>query len=182
MKANEKKLLLVAAAVFIAFFLVRLAPMVRNFYLDGESDIAILEDRIQRYRLLFEEEPFLREREEIKREEVSALSDLVFEGSTPSLIASSVQRELRRAVDTADVNIRELSNPRYAIMPGWLEVTQEMSFIIDQGSMLEFINLLNQSRPRLHIEEFSITRNRRQYTGAMTVVGFSKINVEALAQ
>jgi len=39
---------------------------------------------------------------------------------------------------------------------------------------LPFLELLKNSEPKLHITEFSINRNRRQFTGSITVTGFSK--------
>jgi len=49
-----------------------------------------------------------------------------------------------------------------------------MDFTIEQGNILKFLNLLENSKPRLHVTEFSINRNRRQYSGSITVTGFSK--------
>ncbi len=54
-------------------------------------------------------------------------------------------------------------------------VSQEMDFVIDQEKILPFLDKLEQSRPRLHVTEFSINRNRRQFLGSITVTGFSKI-------
>jgi len=55
-----------------------------------------------------------------------------------------------------------------------LMVTQEMDFVIEQEKILPFLELLKNSEPKLHITEFSINRNRRQFTGSITVTGFSK--------
>jgi hypothetical protein len=59
---------------------------------------------------------------------------------------------------------------------GWLMVSQEMDFTIEQEKILTFLSLLELSRPRLHVTEFSINRNRRQFLGSITVTGFSKLD------
>jgi len=81
---------------------------------------------------------------------------------------------LRQAVDEADLLVRQYSTPRFSETEGWLMVIQEMDFVIEQENILKFLDLLENSRPKLHITEFNINRNRRQYTGSITVTGFSK--------
>jgi len=49
-----------------------------------------------------------------------------------------------------------------------------MDFVIEQEKILPFLELLKNSEPKLHITEFSINRNRRQFTASISVTGFSK--------
>ena len=174
MKSNEKKLVGVAVLLFFAVIVVRGIPFLRDAYNEGLEEIEFTEQRIDRLRMLVEEAPFIKEEEALKREQVAALERLVFTGQDPNLIGSSVQRQLRQAVDEAGLVVRQYSTPRFAETEGWLLVTQEMDFLIDQGEILPFLELLENSQPKLHITEFSINRNRRQYTGSITVTGFSK--------
>jgi hypothetical protein len=53
-------------------------------------------------------------------------------------------------------------------------VSQQMDFSVDQASILPFLNALQESRPRLHVSAFKVDRNRRQFTGSITVVGFGR--------
>ncbi|MDT8399093.1 MAG: type II secretion system protein GspM [Pseudomonadales bacterium] len=175
MKANEKKLVILAALVFAALVLFRLVPWAQAYYVEGQNEIARLERQIDRYRNLIEETGRWMEREESMRERVAGLDAWVFKGSTPPLIASSVQQELRKAGVASNVSVRSLSAPRYEYTDGWLRVNQQMTFTIDQDNILKFLNLLEQTRPRLLVTEFSISRNRREYTGNITVTGFSKL-------
>ncbi len=175
MKAKEKKLIALAVVMILAVLIFRGIPMLRQSYQDMQDEIEFTQDQIQRLRLLFEEGSFLIEEEARKREEMAALESWVFNGQDQNLIGSGVQRSLRQVVEEAGVLPRSYSTPRYTELDGWLIVSQEMDFAIDQEKILPFLDKLQQSRPRLHVTEFSINRNRRQFLGAITVTGFSKI-------
>ena len=174
MKSNEKKLVGMAAVLFLAVLVVRVVPLLKDSYEDGLAEIEFLEQRIERLRFMVEEAPFIKDEEALKREEMAALESWVFTGEDPNLIGSSVQRQLRQAVDGADLLVRQYSTPRFAETDGWLMVVQEMDFVIEQQNILKFLDLIENSRPKLHVTEFNINRNRRQYTGSITVTGFSK--------
>ena len=174
MKSNEKKLVALAGLLFLVVLVVRIVPVMKESYNDGLEEIDFMEQRIQRLRYLIEEAPFIVDEEALKRQEFAAMEAWVFTGQDPNLIGSSVQRQLRQAVDGADLIVRQYSTPRFAETEGWLVVTQEMDFVIEQENILEFLRLIEEARPKLHITEFNINRNRRQYTGSITVTGFSK--------
>lgn len=175
MKNSEKRLIALAGVVFVILVVVQGIPFLRDSYREMLDEIEFTEQRIQRLRLLVEEAPFIVEEEIQKRQDMAALENWVFAGQDPNLIGSSVQRTLRQIVEEAGVLPRSYSTPRYAEIEGWLLVSQEMDFVIDQEKILPFLDLLEQSRPRLHVTEFSINRNRRQFLGSITVTGFSKI-------
>lgn len=174
MKSNEKKLVGLLAILFLAVVVVRVIPMLRTSYEEGLEEIDFLEQRIARLRLLIEEAPFIVDEEAQRQAEVEALGELVFTGTDLNLIGTSVQRQLRQVVEEAGVLARSYKTPRLSEMEGWLMINQEMDFTIEQENILKFLNLLENSKPRLHVTEFSINRNRRQYSGSITVIGFSK--------
>ena len=174
MKSKEKKLIGLAGIIFLVVVVVRVIPLLMDSYDEGLDEIDFLEQRIERLRFLVEEAPFIVDEEAEKRTEVAVLEDWVFTGQDSNLIGTSVQRQLRQAVEEADVTPRSYNTPRIAETRGWILVTQEMDFVIEQENILKFLELLENSRPKLHVTEFSINRNRRQYTGSITVTGFSK--------
>lgn len=174
MKSNEKKLVGLAGALFLVVLVVRGIPYLKESYNEGLAEIEFLENRISSLRLLVEEAPFIKDEESLKQEEIAALQSWIFTGQDPNLIGSSVQRQLRQAVEEAQVLPRSYSTPRFSETEGWLIITQEMDFVIEQENILPFLELLENSRPKLHVTEFSINRNRRQYSGSITVTGFSK--------
>ena len=176
MKSNEKKLVGLALLLLLALITVRVVPSLKTSYEDGLKEIELLEQQIARLQFMFEEFFIIQDREASRREDVAVLESLMFTGQDPNLIGSGVQRQLRQAVDEAGLLVRQYSTPRFIEIDGWLLVVQEMDFVIEQEKILQFLNLLENSSPKLHITEFNISRNRRQYTGSITVTGFSKQN------
>lgn len=174
MKSNERKLLLLAGALLVVVLVVRVVPMALDYYRQGRDDIALLEERIERYRTLIQEQDQWMERETLKQAEIADLESWIFQGDNPNLIGSSVQRSLRQAVEQAGITVRETSVARYSYAGDWLMVEQEMSFTLDQNQILPFLDALQALRPRLHISALTVARNRRQFTGNITVVGFSR--------
>jgi hypothetical protein len=174
MKRNEKQLLLLAGALFALVLVVRVVPMIYNYYQQGQEDIALLQERVERYTELILSSGNWMERKTLKEAEIADLQSWIFEGANPNLISSSVQRSLRQAMEQAKVTIRETSVARYSYVGDWLMVSQDMNFTIDQQNILPFLTALQNSRPRLHVTAFNVTRNRRQYTGSITVAGFGR--------
>ena len=176
MKRNEKQLIILAGALFLLVLIVRIVPLLMDEYREGQAEIARLEDRIDRFRTLIAETDEWMEREALKRAEVAELETWVFEGDNPNLVGSSVQRTLRQAVEKAGISIRSMDVASFSRVDGWLQVNQNMDFILDQNEILPFLEAVEQLRPRLHVTAFNVTRNRRQYTGSITVTGFSHAN------
>lgn len=174
MKNNEKTLIGLAVGLFLLVLVVRGIPWMRESYNESLEEIEFTQQQIDRLRMLVEEAPFIKDEEIAKQAEIEALQSWVFTGEDPNLIGSAVQRQLRQAVEEVGVIARSYNTPRFAETEGWLIVTQEMDFVIEQEEILPFLELLKTSLPKLHITEFSINRNRRQFTGSITVTGFSK--------
>lgn len=166
--------MLLAGVLIALVLIVRVLPLAYDYYRQGREDIALLEERIERYRTLIQEQDQWMEREIVKQAEIADLESWIFPGTDPSLVGSSVQRALRQAVEQASVGVRETSVARYSQAGEWLMVSQDMSFTLEQHQILPFLNALQALRPRLHVTSFDVARNRRQFTGSITVVGFSR--------
>lgn len=174
MKRNEKFMLAIAGVLFVLVLTVRVVPMVYNYYQQGEEEIALLEARIDRYRQLIVDTELWMEREKLKEAEIADLQNWVFEGSNPNLVGSSVQRTLRQAMEQVNVVVRETDVARYNTIGNWLMVSQEMNFVLSEDQILPFLNALREMRPRLYVTAFTVNRNRREFTGSITVTGFSR--------
>jgi hypothetical protein len=175
-KASERKLFIFFGLLFAAVLVVRVLPMAYGYYRQGREDIALLEERIDRLQTLIQEQDQWSEREKLKQAELADLQGWIFAGgNNPNLVGSSMQRTLRQAVEQAGVAVRETRVAEYSYVgEDWLMVTQEMSFTLDQPQILPFLNALQQVRPRLQVAAFSVARTRRQFSGNITVVGFSR--------
>jgi len=182
MQQRERKLVFLAALIFGALLLLRVIPALVNYYQQGRDDVALLQERIARYQALAAATEEWQEKQQLKAIEVSELEAWVFQGSDANLIGNSVQRSLRSAVERSGLGIREMSVARYSYVGDWLMVTQEMSFTLNQDNVLPFLSTLQELRPRLFVQSFSVTRNRRQYTGTITVTGFGRVQQATTAR
>jgi hypothetical protein len=175
MKRRERQLVLFAALMFALLLILRVVPALVGYYQQGRDDIALLEERIARYQALAATTSEWQEKQQLKTLEVSELQSWVFNGSDANLIGNSVQRALRTAVESSGLGVREMSVARYNYVGKWLMVTQEMSFTLDQDNILPFLTALQDLRPRLFVQTFTVSRNRRQFTGTIAVTGFGRI-------
>jgi len=175
MKRREKQLIFMASLVLVLVLLVRVVPAIANYYSQGRQDIAQMQDRILRFQNLAAATEEWQQRAALKTQQISELEQWVFKGNDANLIGNSVQRSLRQAVELSGVSVREMSVARYSYVDQWLVVNQEMSFSLDQQNVLPFLNALQELRPRLFVQAFNMARNRRQYTGSITVTGFGDV-------
>ncbi len=174
MKRSEKNLLMLFGALFLLVLLVRVLPMAVNYYRSGREEIALLKEREARYRSLIVDTAQWQQREQLKSAEVTDMQTWIFPGSDPNLVSSSIQRSLRQLMAESGVELREAGVARYSYVGKWLMVEQDMSFALNQPAILPFLRALDASRPRLQISAISIARNRKQFTGSLTVVGFAR--------
>lgn len=174
MKSQEKKLLLLLAALGVLVLVVRVVPLLTGYYQRGQEDIALLQERIARYEQLIADTALWQEREALKQAEVAEYATWVFQGDNPSLVGPSVQRSLRQAAEKSGITVREMSVARFSRVDDWLLVTQDMDFILEQHNILPFLNTLAEQRPRLFVTAFTVAHNRRQFTGNLTVTSFSR--------
>jgi hypothetical protein len=174
MKTQEKKLLLLFGVLAVLVLVIRVVPMLGDYYRKGQEDIALLQERVQRYEQLINDTSIWKERELMKQAEVAEYATWAFQGDNPSLVGPSVQRSLRQAVEQSGISVREMSVARFARSGDWLVVSQDLSFVLEQDNVLPFLNTLEAQRPRLFVTAFAVAQNRRQFTGSLTVTGFSR--------
>lgn len=174
MKANERKLLLLFGILAALVIVVRVVPLAYSYYREGRNEIAQLEERVDRFRTLIDEQGEWQERELLKQAELTELEAGIFQGSNANLIGSSMQRTFQQAAAQAGITVRETRTPQYRYVGEWLMVSQEVSFALEQSQILPFLNAIEALRPRLHVAAFNVARTRRGFSGNITVVGFAR--------
>ncbi|MGA0805672.1 MAG: type II secretion system protein GspM [Pseudohongiellaceae bacterium] len=181
MKTQEKKLLILLGVLAAVVLVLRVLPLLDAWYRQGQEDIALLQERVQRYEQLIADTAVWQERELQKQSETAEFAAWVFQGDNPSLLGPSVQRSLRQAVEQSGISVREMSVAKFARRGDWLVVTQDLSFTLEEANILPFLATLAAQRPRLFITAFTVAQNRRQFTGSLTVTAFSRYAAEATA-
>ena len=112
MKPNEKQLVIIAGALFALVLVVRVLPLLFDYYRQSREDIALLEERAECLRTLIVETSEWQEREQLKQAEIIDLESWVFPGTDPNLISSSLQRSVRQLVADYGIELRELGVAR----------------------------------------------------------------------
>ena len=84
---------------------------------------------------------------------------------------------MRDYANDAGVNITSTKLAESMSADGWLLVEQELSVVTDdQSKIMALLTSIENSDPLLGVSTFSVRRNRNQYAGTITVVGFSRTN------
>ncbi|MCB1648373.1 MAG: hypothetical protein H7A05_06025 [Pseudomonadales bacterium] len=175
MSPREKKILLLAAAVGVVFIATQGVPVLRDLYSSGDANREQLALQIEREQRLIDNAQQWQER----RAEVEARSETLqqelFQDSSVALISANMQRLVRDYANQAEVTVTSTKLADSMETDGWLLVEQELSILTsNQNNILGLLNHIESSHPLLAVSAFSIRRNRNQYAGTVTVVGFSR--------
>jgi hypothetical protein len=177
MSKTNPKLIILAAAMLAVTLVMKVIPTVASSYSQLRSDRESLRQDVIYYQDLIEEEEDLRLRVEEAREALMGIEDSVF-AIRQNLFGSEVQAIVRDIAGRNGIEIREMRVAETETFEDWYKVSQELSFDIDQRRILPFLNALRQSRPRLYVREFTISRSRNQFVGSLTIEAFSRLPAE----
>lgn len=175
MTKREKKILFAALAIGVVFALTQGLPAVKSQYSARAVKIEQLQTNLERERRLIEDAQMWSER----RAQVLARSDeltgQLFQDNSIPLVSASIQRLVREYANETNVSITSTKLAESMETEGWLLVEQELSIVTDnQNAILGFLDQIETSSPLLGVSGFSVRRNRNQYAGTITVVGFSR--------
>ena len=93
------------------------------------------------------------------------------------MLTASIQRLIRQHATQSGINITSTELAETESSGDWTKLEQSLSFVMDnQQSIMNFLRVLDQSRPYLAVQDFSMRRARNQFIGDITVVGFSRQN------
>jgi len=179
MTRREKSILYAGAAFVVLMVLFRGLPVLEEIYTERKETIAVIRDDIAREQSLEAAADLWRERKDAIDVRLAQLEAQVFETSTLPLLTANLQRIVRQYANDASISITSTKLAEPLQTDGWLMVEQELSFTMDnQSNSLGFLRRLNESQPWLGVTSFTMRRNRNQYVGSVTVVGFSRIDPE----
>ncbi len=177
MTKREKNILALAAVVGLIFIVTQGLPGVRNIYSDRADEISQLQTDVQREQRLIDDAALWSERRELIEQRGADLGERLFQESSIPLISANIQRLVRDYANDAGVNITSTKLAESMSADGWLLVEQELSVVTDdQSKIMALLTSIENSDPLLGVSTFSVRRNRNQYAGTITVVGFSRTN------
>lgn len=172
---REKRILLLAALVALAFVITRVLPMLQDVYQQRQENIDAVQLDIQREQRLIENTARWHERRQAAQARQGELERQVFNGATVALIEAAIQRDLTQYARDSGIGVTSTRLAEQLQTEGWILVSQEMAFRTDDAAnTVSFLERLEDSIPRLFVREFSLNRTRNQYNGSITVVGFAR--------
>lgn len=173
MIGTNKRLVYAAGALLAVTLVFRVIPWYLSTYSGLSSDRESLRQEMDYHRNLADQEEQLKQRSEEIAGLVTNIEHSVF--ATPAnLLGSEVQTIIRNVSQRTGVEIREMRVAKIESFEDWLKVSQEMNFTISQNRILPFLNALKAHEPRLYVSEFTVTRNRSQFVGSLTIEAFSR--------
>lgn len=181
LSARERNILILALLLGVLLALSKGVPALRGLYVERAQQIEQLRDAIVREQRLIDDTELWRERRMNIDADTDSLEARLFTGNSSPMIAAAIQRLVRQYAADAGITIvsARLAEPQET--GDWLMVAQSLSFTLtDQSATLQFLQQLEQSSPYLGVTHFTMRRARNQYTGDITVVGFSRLNVSRL--
>lgn len=174
---RERNILIMAGVVALVFISTSVFPAVKRTYLERQASIESVQLDIEREQRLIDNTASWRERR-VEAEAMRAeLETQVFRGTTVPIVEANIQRALSQYAREADITVSSTRLAETLDDNGWLLISQEMSFRTnDAANTVTLLQRLEESKPRLHVTDFNLSRNRNQYSGSITVVGFARSN------
>jgi len=174
--SREKNILRLALLFLLLMLLSNGVPALRAVYAERSAVIEQLRDDIAREQRLIEDEELWEQRREQIHSQMQDMEAQVFQSGTVPMLTANIQRLVRQYAGESGITITSTRLAESRQSDGWLVVEQSMSFALDnQSNTLGFLNRLESSRPYLGVTSFNMRHNRNQYTGDITVVGFSRV-------
>lgn len=175
MTRREKNILLLALAVGVVFLASQGLPAVRSLHAERAAIIEQIRIDIERERRLIEDAAVWRERSAAIETQLQELGAQLLQGESVPLISANIQRIVRDHATQSGIVVTSTRLAESMEADDWLLVQQELSLQTDsQSNLMRFLQRLQESRPWLGVTNFSVRRNRNQYAGTITVMGFSR--------
>lgn len=173
---REKRILGLALFVAVVLLLTNGFPAILDAYRSRDLRVQALLTDIDREQRLIESADDWAQRRSDAELRMSELESNLFLAANSALLAAAIQRQAREIGLENGVTITSVSLAESSTAADWLMVEQTMALALDdQNSLLRYLNALRQSQPFLGVSRFDLRRNRNQYIGEMTVIGFSRL-------
>jgi hypothetical protein len=180
---REKRILGLAAFVAVVFLLTNGVPALLDVFRSRNLQIENLRADIDREQRLIDGADDWAQRRADADQRLSDIESSLFTAGSAALLAAAIQRQAREIGSENGLIVTSVSLAESNISADWLMVEQTMSFALgDQNSMLRFLNALKQSEPFLGVSSLDLRRNRNQYIGEITVVGFSRLTTSTQSE
>lgn len=172
---RERNILMLAGLVGVVFVITQIVPALQGMYQDRSDSIEDVLLAIDREERLIEDSIEWRERRIDAQVQQADMESQIFTGDTVPLIEAAISRDLAQHARDSGLTVASTRLAERLESDEWLLISQEISFrTADAGNTVVFLERLENSVPRLRVRDYSFDRNRNQYSGTITVVGFAR--------
>lgn len=175
LSAREQRILWLALLLAVLMLLSRGLPAISAHYQSTALRIDTLRADIEREQRLIDDAGLWQQRRAETTEQVQALQSSLFSGNSTALLTAAVQRQVRQIAEETGLSINATNLAENQQSGDWIVVQQTLTFsTTDQNNILRFLQQLTERQPRLKVTGLSLRPARNQYSGELTVVGFSR--------
>jgi hypothetical protein len=172
---RERNILILAVIIAVVFAATSIYPALTDVYQGREQTLEQLQLDIEREQRLIANTADWRERRVAVELAMAELETQTFDGETIPIIEANIQRELSLHARESQITVASTRLAETLETDGWLLISQEMSYrTIDAANTVNFLQKLEQALPRLRVIDFNVNRSRNQYSGSITVAGFTR--------
>ncbi|MBT3531481.1 MAG: hypothetical protein HOF74_14890 [Gammaproteobacteria bacterium] len=173
--SRERNILILAGLVAAIFIATSIFPAIGDVYQGREDSLDSLRLDIEREQRLIANTADWRERRVSVELAMAELEAQTFDGETVPIVEANIQSALSLHARDSGITVSSTRLAETLETDGWLLISQEMSYrTTDQANTVAFLEKLEQSLPRLRVTDFNVNRSRNQYSGSITVVGFTR--------
>lgn len=175
MNAKEKRLLKMAAIIFLAGFIpFKAAPSAWKYINDEWKEYKKLKQDIAYFTTIKERAEFWKqENERIKKEREDILAKAL-PGRNQELIHSKMENRLRELSQSVGFSVQNWGLPDFFQTGNWVLITKEIQFRqANPATLLRFLKAVDNVPEYLSLLKLDIRSNRNQLDGSVRISGFA---------
>lgn len=176
MTSKEKRLLSIAAAIFVIFAAVQLLPTAKDFLQGYWQRIETLRSDIEKIIKLQARGDFWQQENKRAKQRRDRIYTGLLEGSNRQLVGAGMQRMLRDIAQRAGITIRSMDPPETEISRAqeWMLIVQAIRFDGDSGTLLSFLQALDKHPKKFVVTNLDVRAYGKRVNGTIKITGFSR--------
>jgi len=173
---KEKRLLQLAAVVFVVLLAVQLLPAALRFVQNYWQQFELYQRDIENAKKLQQQTQYWQQQHAQAQQQRQAVYDSLLLGANPQLVGANLQKLLRTIAHTTDITISSMDPPETEISRNqeWMLVVQTIRFDATSKTLIAFLHALDQAQEKLVVSNLDIRARRDKLDGTMKITGFAQ--------
>ncbi|MDY6992744.1 MAG: type II secretion system protein GspM [Pseudomonadota bacterium] len=176
MTLKEKRLLQLAAVVFVVLLSVQLLPAALRFVQNYWQQLELYQRDIENAKKLQQQTQYWQQQHAQAQQQHQAVYNSLLLGANPQLVGANLQKLLRTIAHTAGITISSMDPPETEISRNqeWMLVVQTIRFDATSKTLIAFLQALDQAQEKLVVSNLNIRARRDKLDGTMKITGFAQ--------